>query len=231
LLLALVCRVAGMGAVALLCAHPVFGSAQPCDGKGADPEVDAALARIRLSTDPCGESSLVAALLEKLERCTATSFRICTSLDSDRNWFDRPDGDPMPVRTISWNPGLTTPIELGCEGDASKPVLRDATASLLHELAHAAQDCDGLDPADHELEAVRIENIYRRAAGLCQRRQYGAITLPPEMIRHCEPRICPCTAAPGAPLPSSADVPAQRESPPQAPAGRSADAQPASAAP
>jgi hypothetical protein len=45
-------------------------------------------------------------------------------------------------------------------------MLRDPTASLVHELAHAAQDCSGLNPGEHELEAVRIENIYRRASGL-----------------------------------------------------------------
>jgi hypothetical protein len=91
---------------------------------------------------------------------------------SDRNWFDRPNGDPTRIRTITWNRGWPPPIEFSCDGDPGKPVLRDATASSC-ELAHAAQDCDGLDPTANEFDAVRIESIYRRAAGLCQRTVYG----------------------------------------------------------
>src|SRR5207244_3501709 len=98
----------------------------------------------------------------------------------------------------TWNPALFTAVEHGCGGNPAKPVLRDATASLLHELAHAAQDCDGLDPDAHELEAVRIENIYRRAAGVCQRTRYGEDRLPAEMVRICEPGRCLCSAPAGA---------------------------------
>jgi hypothetical protein len=39
---------------------------------------------------------------------------------------------------------------------------------------------------------VRIENIYRRAAGLCQRTGYGAISLPADEIRICTSAMCSC---------------------------------------
>ena len=71
-------------------------------------------------------------------------------------------------------------------------VTRDPIASLLHELVHAVQDCEGLNPGEHELEAVRVENIYRRAAGLCQRTGYGAMALPSDQIRICTEAICSC---------------------------------------
>jgi len=220
------CASIGMGAVVWLCAEPSFAYPLPCEGAAAQADIAEALKRVRAGIDPCGDSPIIAALLDKVERCAATSYRICTDLASDRNWFDRPNADPVRVRTITWNPILTTPIEFGCDGDPTKPVLRDATASLLHELAHAAQDCDGLDPTANEFEAVRVENIYRRAAGLCQRTVYGTDPLPPEMIRVCAPGNCPCT-------PSAARVPGAVAAPsaPNAPASVSADAQPVSAAP
>jgi len=74
-------------------------------------------------------------------------------------------------------------------------VLRDPAASLLHELAHAADDCRGLNPGEHELEAVRVENVYRRAAGLCQRAGYGDDALPRAFVKECSPAHCSC--APG----------------------------------
>ena len=72
-------------------------------------------------------------------------------------------------------------------------VTRDPTASLLHEIVHAVHDCEGLDPGAHELDAVRIENIYRRAAGLCQRTGYGDVPLPAAMVRVCD--SAPASAA------------------------------------
>jgi len=192
-LLIRLCCCVGALVIALLWWRPAAAYPVPCQGAAAQADIDEALARIRSRLDPCGESPLVAALLDKVERCAATSYRICTDLNSDRNWFDRPIGDAALVRTITWNPGLATPVEYGCEGDPNKAVLRDATASLLHELAHAAQDCDGLDPTANEFDAVRIENVYRRAAGLCQRTVYGKDPLPPAMLRTCTTSSCPCT--------------------------------------
>jgi hypothetical protein len=208
-----------------LTAQPALGYPLPCQDGPTQADIAPALARIRAAIDPCGDSPVVAALLDKVERCAATSYRICTDLTSDRNWFDRPNGDPTRVRTITWNPALATPIEYGCDGDPGKPVLRDATASLLHELAHAAQDCDGLDPTANEFDAVRIENIYRRSVGLCQRTVYGTDPLPPDMIRVCARGKCPCTTPPVA-APGPVTGPA-----PSLPAAVSADAQPVSAAP
>ena len=220
------CVSIGMGVVVWLAAQPARAYPLPCEGAATQTHIAEALRRIRAGIDPCGDSPVMAALLDKVERCAATSYRICTDLASDRNWFDRPNGDPTRIRTITWNPGLATPIEFGCDGDPGKPVLRDATASLLHELAHAAQDCDGLDPTANEFDAVRIENIYRRAAGLCQRTVYGTDPLPPEMIRVCAPGNCPCTT-PAARAPGAVAAP----NAPNAPASVSADAQPVSATP
>ncbi len=148
------------------------------------------------STDPCGESAQIAALLKQLEHCSASTYRVCTSLQIDRNVFDRPVGGPdeSVIRTIIWNPELRTELEPSCDGDQTKPVLRDPTASLLHELVHAVQDCAGLNPGDHELEAVEIENIYRRAAGLCQRTSYGDEPLPATMVKLCSVGSCSCAA-------------------------------------
>src|SRR5262249_40947911 len=75
--------------------------------------------------------------------------------------------------TIVWNPELRSELEAGCDGDATREVTRDPVASLLHELVHAVDDCEGRDAASRELDAVRLENVYRRAAGLCQRTAYG----------------------------------------------------------
>lgn len=167
----------------------------PCNTEAETPSIAKALLNIEQSVDPCGDSAEVIAVLQELKRCKKTSYRICSDPKIDRNTFDRPvDADEQTLpRTISWNPDLRSQLELGCDGDPSKPVLRDPTASLLHELAHAAQDCEGLNPGEHELEAVRTENIYRRAAGLCQRQRYGDDPLPAEMVKICAAGRCPCS--------------------------------------
>jgi len=144
-----------------------------------------ALARIAQSVDPCGETDALRALLDRLEDC---GYDVRTSATADRNLFDR--------STIVWNPGLRSELEPSCDGDPSVPVVRDPTASLLHELVHAADECDGRNPGEHELDAVRIENVYRRAAGLCQRTGYGDEPLPAPMRRRCGPAGCDC-AIPG----------------------------------
>ncbi len=74
-------------------------------------------------------------------------------------------------------------------------MLRDPTASLLHEVVHAVQDCEGLEPSEHEFEAVRVENIYRRDRHLCQRTRYGEQILPAAMLVACEPGRCSCVGS------------------------------------
>ncbi len=151
------------------------------------------LTMIARSTDPCGDSAEVRAVLRKVKQ-SPVLYRICTDVDADRNSFDRSsDKNGNVSRTITWNPELRNELELGCDGDAHKPVLRDPRASLLHELAHAAQDADGLDATQHEMDAVRIENIYRRAAGICQRAHYGNDALPVSMTKVCNPGECLCS--------------------------------------
>ena len=164
---------------------------QPSDAR----RVADALVRLRAAADPCGESAELTAVLDALVACPTARYEICINPGADRNLFDRPntrDG----VRTILWNPDLSSELEPRCDEHGSA-VRREPTASLLHEIVHAAHDCTGLEPGQHELEAVRIENIYRRAARLPQRAGYGAEQLPPSMRRTCGPASCTC-GVPGA---------------------------------
>lgn len=176
--------------------QPVVASAEraSCPSNTDAQRTADALKRIERSVDPCGESDQVIDVLKKFAHCSKTNYRICLNNAVDRNVFDRPTGphgEPL-ARTITWNPGLRSTLEPGCDGDPTRPVQRDPLASLLHEIAHAVQDCTGLNPGEHELEAVRIENIYRRAAGLCQRTGYGENPLPQSMVRRCTPGNCSC---------------------------------------
>jgi hypothetical protein len=159
-------------ALVLLVPAAVHARLVPCHSGADARRIAEALRQIQRSVDPCGESAEVAALLKRLERCAG--YEICTSATADRNLFER--------RTITWNPDLRSEIEPPCDG-AETAVRRDPIASLLHELVHAVHACEGLRPGEHELEAVRIENIYRRAAGLRQRTRYGDAPLPPMMVR------------------------------------------------
>ena len=184
--------------VALVAAAAAPAVAQvPCTAENAE-QLDAALARIAASRDPCGQSDQVRAVLDTLRHCPRT-YRVCIDPEISRNMFDRPTDDRAEsARTISWNPTLRTALENSCDGDGGEPVRRDPTASLLHELVHAAHDCLGWDPGAHELDAVRVENIYRRAAGLCQRTRYGDALLPADSLIACAPGHCTCVAQPPA---------------------------------
>ena len=168
----------------------------PCSRSSDGQQVASALAQIERSVDPCGESPQMINILETVKHCSKAAYQICTSWQIERNVFDRPlDGHgEAGSRTINWNPGLRSELERGCDGDSTRSVFRDPTASLLHELVHAAHDCAGINPGEHEIEAVRIENIYRRAAGLCQRSGYGEDRLPPQLMKACAPALCPCSA-------------------------------------
>jgi hypothetical protein len=150
-----------------------------------------ALDRIRDSVDPCGESPELVRMLDALANCTTARYEICTTTNATRNLFGRPRGENG---TITWNPDLRTELERACADDPLQPVMRDPTASLVHEIVHAVHDCDGLNPGEDELEAVRTENIYRRAAGLCQRVRYGDEKLPREAVKPCVAGVCACGA-------------------------------------
>lgn len=180
----------------------------PCRRPSDTRRIEAALERIRRTVDPCGESGDIQAVLDTLARCTAVRHEICTS-DVERNLFDRPALREA-TRTILWNPDLESELLPRCAGE-TEPVRREPTASLLHELVHAAHDCAGLDPGTLELEAVRIENIYRRAAGLPQRRGYGVEPLPAAMTRACDATSCTCARPDGGDVarraPEAADGP------------------------
>jgi hypothetical protein len=177
----------------LLAAAGARAALVPCRQPADTAQVSDALDRIRRSVDPCGESPQVLAVIERLERCAGARYEICTDGLTSRNLLEPHDGDQP--GTIIWNPQLRSELERGCDGDPARPVARDPVASLLHEMVHAVDDCEGRDASARELEAVRIENIYRRAAGLCQRTTYGDTPLATEMVKLCSPGYCACGSA------------------------------------
>jgi len=174
----------------ILASTPV--GARTCKDAASFRDVNVALAEIEGSVDPCGQSDEVLRVVREFRRCATGRYRICLDLNSERNFIDPGTQTTGSTTTITWNPELRSELEHGCGHHAGRPVLRDPNASLLHELVHAVQDCRGLDPTEHEFEAVRIENIYRRAQGLCQRTRYGEDPLPPPMIVACAPGDCSC---------------------------------------
>lgn len=184
-----------------LSALPLVASAQlvPCETPADAGAIASALAAIERSVDPCGESADLVATVERVRQCAGASYQICTSVTASRNLFDRPARFRISDRrTITWNPGLRSELDPDHHDDDGEPMLRDPNASLVHELAHAAQDCAGLNPGEHEFEAVCIENIYHRAAALRQRRGYGSDPLPPAMVRACTSTACTCERPRGA---------------------------------
>jgi hypothetical protein len=210
------------GAVAiavLLAAASARARLVPCRQPADAAQIADAIDRIRRSVDPCGESPQVVEVVDRLERCTKARYEICTDGTTSRNLLD-PHGEDEPG-TIIWNPKLRSELERGCDGDPTRPVMRDPVASLLHEIVHAADDCEGRNPAQHELEAVRVENIYRRAAGLCQRSAYGDEPLGVTTQKVCTPEHCECSV-PSAPRASTA----QRETPRGATDRQAADSLP-----
>lgn len=179
----------------LAAAAPVAAQTETCEPASNSAAVMAALVEIEAGIDPCGETVAVRDLIDEFRQCARGGLRICADRQSERNFIERaPTTDAATPTTIVWNPSLRSELEWGCDGDPAKPVRRDPVASLLHELVHAVQDCAGLDPAEHEFEAVRIENIYRRSRQLCQRTRYGEQPLPAPMLVACEPTNCVCSS-------------------------------------
>ena len=196
------------GAVLLAAVFAAVGARAelvPCRRVADAGRIAKALDRIHRSIDPCGESPEIARMLEGLRRCTRARYQICIDASASRNLFERAGKDRL--GTITWNPGLRSELEDGCGSDPAGHVMRDPVASLLHEIVHAAHDCAGLDAGEYELEAVRVENIYRRAAGLCQRHGYGDDRLAAEPTKACAPEHCECPAAP-VPTPQTMPRPA-----------------------
>jgi hypothetical protein len=181
--------------VALLAVPPAAHGGPRCAEVLGQAEVAAALADIERSIDPCGETAEVLQLIDQFRGCARSGVRLCTDAQSERNFIERGSGTDGLGSTIIWNPELRSQLENGCDGDPGRPVLRDPTASLLHELVHAVQDCHGLEPSEHEFEAVRVENIYRRARHMCQRTRYGDQLLPTDMLVACDPGHCRCTGS------------------------------------
>jgi hypothetical protein len=184
--------------VVLLASVAARSELVPCRRPADVVRIAAALERIRGSVDPCGQSPEIVALLDRLGRCSRVRYEICTDPHAARNVFEHADHADEPGRIV-WNPELRSELERGCDGDLARPLLRDPTASLLHEIAHAVHDCEGLNAGAFEGDAVRIENVYRRAAGLCQRTRYGDETL---SAASCDAGTCRCPGL--VPAPSAA---------------------------
>src|SRR5262249_27532366 len=108
----------------------------PCRRPADSVRIAAALERIRRSVDPCGQSAEIVALLDRLGRCARARYEICTDTEATRNVFEHADRVDEPGRIV-WTPELRSELERGCDGDPARPVLRDPTASLVHEIAHA----------------------------------------------------------------------------------------------
>jgi hypothetical protein len=160
--------------------------------RGADARIASAFDTIRRSVDPCGESAQLVDVVDRFERC-AMRYDICIDASASRNLMQ-----PHSVEqtgTIIWNPELRSGLEAGCDGDATREVTRDPVASLVHELVHAVDGCEGRDAASRELEAVRLENVYRRAAGLCQRTAYGDRQVGPGPFSICGRGAAPIMSA------------------------------------
>jgi hypothetical protein len=180
-------------ALLLLMTGSAFGSAPQCGSPGTPARVAQVVAEIEGAIDPCGGSPEVQRVLTAFRRCDPSSYRICIDSHSARNFVDPGiRTEPAYPTSLTWNPELRTELESSCDGDPAQPVLRDPVASLLHEIVHVVQDCNGLDPGAHETEAVRIENIYRRARGLCQRTRYGKTALPRRAFVACHRDPCSC---------------------------------------
>jgi hypothetical protein len=203
--------------VALLCvAAGAHARLVPCRRATDATQIAAALDTIRRSIDPCGESAQIVDMVDRFERCTRASYEICTDGTASRNLMEPRGVDER--GTIIWNPALRSELERGSDGDPARPVMRDPLASLLHELVHAVDDCEGRDPTEGELEAVRVENVYRRAAGLCQRSGYGDQLLGAETPRACAPPADSSSVAAAGWEPAP-----ERETPRPAPGGRDAE--------
>jgi hypothetical protein len=182
----------GLTIAILLLGASVNARPVQCEHPADSAQIASAIDAIRHSMDPCGESGLVVDVVDRFERC-AMRYEICVDGTASRNLL-QPHGAEQ-TGTIIWNPGLRSELEAGCDGDASREVMRDPVASLLHELVHAVDDCEGRDAASRELEAVRLENVYRRAAGLCQRTAYGDRRLEPGPFSTCGRDAAPVTSA------------------------------------
>src|SRR5262245_19353560 len=163
-----------------------------CEPASGARQIASALETIRRSIDPCGESAQLVDVVERFERC-AMRYEICVDGTASRNLMQAHGAQQ--TGTIIWNPELRSELEAGCDGDASRAVMRDPVASLVHELMHAVDDCEGRAAASREDEAVRLENVYRRAAGLCQRTAYGDLQLERGPFSTCGRDATPVTSA------------------------------------
>lgn len=162
------------------------------------------------SNDPTGFFAQVQACLDRIERHPAKAGKIQELVGSGREHFVRRTRRSRSSTAatddagatngsgsgslVSWNPTGT--------GAYSDGVAADPCAALFHELVHAADydagtadgtklDTDGNDATGKvryaELVATQLENWFRKAEGLPQRKEYGGNPLPEGIVFDCNP--------------------------------------------
>ena len=156
--------------------------------------VFAALNQIRVTDPELG--AMIDALESSTIRHTIKQTRGITTSEGD---------DDDHHQDVFYNPRLNKQFP----GDG---VCVDPIAALLHELYHAFENQNGTLQANREdtsvngikkseLNAVNVENLYRRLHGLCPRTQYGAKKLPAQdLIGACPNQMlsmpCPTPVSP-----------------------------------
>jgi hypothetical protein len=170
---------------------------------------------IRRSIDPCGESAQIVDMVDRFERCTRASYEICTDGTASRNLREPRGVDER--GTIIWNPALRSELRRGCDGDPARPVMRDPWRRCC--TSSSTRWTTAKDATRRRVSwRPSVEDVYRRAVGLCQRSGYGDQLLGAEARRACAlPADSSSVAAAGRePAP-------ERETPRPAPGGRGAE--------
>ena len=144
-------------------------------------------------------------LIDDLQSSSSHVVVVLSSEDTHIRWTKAP-GD-----FIHWDPRRTERLR--------DKTCKDSRITLLHELVHARDSINGtLDRSGShirksELDAIRIENLYREKLGICPRTVYGKRSLP---LNEMPAKPCPnpedqmCRQ-----FTSSCDAPSPAPAPPQ----------------
>jgi hypothetical protein len=173
------------------------------DPENRDPTFETAVNNVLAAweaTSDCRSDPLFAHLLDVLRQSPwpiTIKEEIDASKDSHTEVQRGPDRDPRNPQvgapsTIYWN-------RYNTDLYSYSSVARDPTASLIHELAHAAQAAEGTlpegefgrwerqAPLSEERGGLYVENIYRRAQGLPMRENYNLWFVSPNAHLPCCP--------------------------------------------
>ncbi len=190
-----------LAVVSLLCGPQPVEAGIVIDPNNRDPtfrtDVNNVLAAWEATTD-CRSDPLFAHLLDVLKR-TPWPIEIVEETDDTKGTRTElgfgPDRDPRnPLlgdsSTIYWK-------RFNTDLYSFSSVARDPTASLIHELAHAAMAAEGTlpesefglwerqAPLSEERGGLYIENMYRRAHGLPMREEYNLWFISPSAHLPC----------------------------------------------